>query len=744
MENNNKIPNDGIKGLLENWKSDSISGFLVFLIALPLSLGIAKASGFPPIAGIYTAIIGGIIVSVIMGSALTIKGPAAGLIVIAIGAVEELGQGDMFLGYQLALATIVIAGLIQVGFGLIKLGKYGDFFPSSVIHGMMASIGIIIFSKQIHLALGAKPSGKNPIELLLEIPNSIIQMNPEVAIIGFVSLFILFLMPNINHPIIKKIPAPLIVLGVAIPLGIFFNLSHEHDYTLGNVYHIDPAQVLVTLPNSFLSGITLPDFSLLFSYTSIKYIIMFALVGSIESLLSSKAIDLLDPFKRKSDLDRDLIAVGIGNTFAGFIGGLPMISEIVRSSANINNGAKTRWSNFFHGIFLLGFVVLASDLIQMIPIAALAGMLMFTGYRLASPQEFYKTYKIGTEQLIIFLITIIFTLATDLLLGVAMGLLTKFIIHLIWGVPLKAMFKTDISIDKINEEHYLIKIQNAAIFSNFMGFKKEFDKIPKGIKLDIDFSNTKVIDHAFMENLTNLESDFYNNGGEINIIGLQKHSHVSGHPLATMRLKSGAFEDVKQLLSPRQRELKVLANKIDFNFYPGHFRVNPAWKDFSYFKGKVILYGEDVLEGESYNHQINIVNLKMNDSSKVINGTIKLTGLYIKGFKGSLPVFKLQKEGTIEKLSETIKNTKDIDFEKFPIFSKMYYLHGADEDKIRNFFNYEIIHLLENNEGYYIESNGKEVLISYKYQFCDIPTTEMLTKFGNRFLEIICRYRKNQ
>ena len=418
-------------GFLKDQKSDVISGFLVFLIALPLCLGIAKASGFPPIAGIYTAVIGGLIVTFLSTSALTIKGPAAGLIAIAAGSVQELGQGDIHKGYVLTLAVVVISGIIQVLLGLIKSGKLSDFFPASIVHGMLAAIGIIIISKQIHFALGVVPTGKEPFELLAEIPHSLKNWNLEVALIGVISLLILFLHPLIKQKTIKRFPAPLLVLIVAIPLGLVFDLSHVHDYDIASShFHIDPSQVLVALPSDFFSGITFPDFSEIFSRTSIKYIIMFALVGSIESLLSTKAIDSLDPEHRKTNMDRDLVAVGIGNTIAGFIGGLPMISEIVRSSSNINNGAKSRMSNFYHGLFLFLFAFFAAFLIQKIPIAALSAMLIYTGFRLASPKEFKKVQDIGYDQLFLFLVTLVITLMTDLLLGVGAGILAKKVLQI--------------------------------------------------------------------------------------------------------------------------------------------------------------------------------------------------------------------------------------------------------------------------------------------------------------------------
>lgn len=529
----NSNPLSGFAGLKSNWTHDLIAGFLVFLIALPLCLGISMASGFPPVAGIFTAIIGGLVASFFGGSNLTIKGPAAGLIVIALGAVEELGKGDTFLGYKLALAAIVIAGALQVAFGLLRSGVLSDFFPSAAVHGMMAAIGIIISAKQIHTLLGIKPEASEPIELLAEIPHSLLNMNPEIAIIGLVSLIILFGLPLISFKWMKKVPAPLVVILVAIPLGHLFNLEVEHKYLFLNHHeYILGPRFLVSLPDNLISAITFPDFSQWFSSVSIKYIIMFALVGSLESLLSSKAIDSLDPWKRKSNNNRDLMGIGIGNMLAGLIGGLPMISEIVRSSANINNGARTWWSNVFHGIFLLIFVAIFPYLIHQIPLAALAAMLIFTGYKLASPTVFVKTWKIGSEQLVIFLVTIFVTLATDLLLGIAAGIVLKLIFHLWHGLPLKLIFKPIYSVEYL-DGYILLQIRHVSVFSNFILLKAALDKMPPAAKIVIDFSQAHLIDHTVQENLNAYQKDYIREGGSFEIVGMDGMRPLSKHDHAT-------------------------------------------------------------------------------------------------------------------------------------------------------------------------------------------------------------------
>jgi MFS superfamily sulfate permease-like transporter len=718
------IPKDGLEGLKENWRSDSISGFLIFLIAMPLCLAISKASGFPPIAGIYTAIIGGLIVSLFMGARATIKGPAAGLIALAVGAVEELGRGDNMKGYQLTLAVIVIASIIQILFGLFKAGKLGDFFPASAVHGMLAAIGIIIISKQIPVLLGAKPLGKEPLELLAEIPYLLSNMNPEVAFIGCVSLLMLFFLPMAKSRYVKIIPPSMIVLLLAVPLAVFYDFAHEHDYSLAHInYHIIPGNLLVQLPDTFLGGITFPDFSELFSTTSIKYIVMFALVGSLESILSAKAIDILDPFKRKSDLNKDTLAVGIGNLAAGAIGGLPMISEIVRSSANINNGAKTRWSNFFHGLFLLVFVALAKDVIEMTPNTALAAMLIYTGYRLASPREFQKTWAIGWDQLVIFVVTIVVTLATDLLVGIFAGVAMQFALHLFNGASVKSLFKSNFQISDSGDE-YIVKVKDAAIFSNYLSFKRCFEKILPARKVTFDFSEARIVDHTLLEHLHHFEEDYHHTGGHVLIHGMGKHTAHSGHPLATRKISATRNAKMEIKLNNRQSKLRDFAEDNDFAFYPMTIRNMKKYKNFPIESGVRILYEENILSRYTDFGKVEISDITLTEGARMAQDDTKMTVIHVSDLDISIPDFALEPEGLFTKLSE-LSFGRDINFGDHPQFSKMYYLRSNNETSTRNFFHEDILSFLETHEGLHIESHRSKLLI---YKKRDLLNTEELAE----------------
>ena len=541
MSNKNTTATSSIfDSLRDHYATDILSGFLVSLIALPLSLGIASASGFPPLMGVLTAIIGGIVIAFFAGSELTIKGPAAGLIVIVVGAVEELGKGNNELGWHLTLGVGFCAAVLQIIAGQFKAAKIADFFPIAAVHGLLAAIGIIIFSKQIHLLLGVAPAllknpqtgkGLEPLELLERIPQSIAHLTPNIAIIGLICLAVLFGWPYIKSNFFKKIPPALIALVLAIPLGIYFQLTPELKDLAGKdlkpLVHVESILDHLGIQVSF-SAATDPALLPIF----IKYVVMFFLVGSLETVISAKAVDLLDPNKGKSDHSKDLRAVGIGNSISALLGGLPMISEIARSSANLSNGAKSRWANFFHGIFLLIYVLVLYKVINLVPVAALSAMLVFVGFRLASPKEFKHMWHLGVEQFIIFLTTIIITLATDLLVGIAAGILVNLLFHLVNGAPVTSFFKSEMEISRPNVNTIVIELKNTALFVHTIHANSVLQDFPKGLNLLVVFDETKLIDLSYLDNLHRFTDDYELDGGKVAIIGLEKHSKVSKHPLA--------------------------------------------------------------------------------------------------------------------------------------------------------------------------------------------------------------------
>ncbi len=550
---------------MQNIRFDAISGLLVFLIALPLCLGIANASGFPAINGVFTAIAGGIICSLLSNSEMTIKGPAAGMIAICLGAVTDfaLAAGvskdgmsntdpSVYLSYLPAVAAVgVIAGVIQILLGLARAGVFADLFPSAVIHGLLASIGLIIIGKQLYLLLGLKPNASTEAyEAYFDLPIHVPHYAWQVALIGIVSLVILFLYPKLKQQfaICKAIPPQLIVLTLAIPAAVFFYQSFEapsrsRSYEIMHDGH--PAkQVVKTLlvkvpdsPQTLVNSFIFPDFSAAKKPVFWKWVLMFTLVGSLESLLSAKAVDVLDPWKRKTDLNRDMIAIGTANAAVACIGGLPMISEIVRSSANKDYGARTRWSNAFHGLFLLVSILILPMLLNNIPLTALAAMLIYAGCRLAHYKEFLHMWHVGKEQLIIFLCTVVGVLATDLLKGVGIGILVKIIIQMFYGVRPLSFFTIPLSTSQEGQIK-TISLLGPAVFTNWLILKKQISSAPRESNVVVDCAKAKFLDHTVMSRLHDLERDFTQEGRTLTLSGLDQHRKLSHSPLAARRLNS--------------------------------------------------------------------------------------------------------------------------------------------------------------------------------------------------------------
>jgi MFS superfamily sulfate permease-like transporter len=520
-----QLPKTGLDGLKQNWRDDLHAGFLVFLIAVPLCLGIAIGSGFPPTAGIITAIVGGLLVSRINGSHIVINGPAAGLIVVMLSAVQSLGDGDIMAGYRFTLAAIMVAGLFQVFMGVYKAGELSSFFPASVVQGMLTAMGIIIIAKQSHVMLGVIPEPGSLFSIIYQMLHSLFNPTIEIAFIGIFGLAILIIWPFLQHTPLAKIPAPVMVLLTGIGLGQFFGLQPE---TVPLINTIDNDSILtqnflVEIPVHFPDYFYLPDFSKILTFEFWSAVISICLVASLESLLSASAAEKLDPYRRPTDLDRDLAAVGLGNVVSGFLGGLPMIAELVRSSANVSHGAKTGWSNFFHGIILLIFVIFFPQIINSIPLASLAALLVYTGYRLASPKTFQHVLDIGTEQLFLFMITILGVLATNLLVGVLIGVAVKLVIHLMRGVWLNNMFKIHFTIQHHNNR-ITVKLLGSALFSNFLPLKMALTKLEQGHTIIFDFSEGYLIDHTVLDFIHEFSKNYARSGGTCRQIG---------HPLET-------------------------------------------------------------------------------------------------------------------------------------------------------------------------------------------------------------------
>ena len=472
-------------------KGDWKSGIAVFLVALPLCLGIALASGAPLLAGLVAGIVGGTLVSLLSGSELSVSGPAAGLTIIVATAIGELGS---FPGF---LVAVIIAGLIQVALGLLKMGKIGGFFPSSVIRGMLVAIGIVIILKQIPHAIGDdldfigefefdQKDGENT---FTEILKSLASIKVGALLISLLGLIILFSWTKLGQKFswMNALPASLFVVlaGVGINEGL---ANWNPDWYLG-----DSKDHMVNLPifastSEIFTGLISPDWSFLSNQKVYSIALTLAIVATLESLLSLEATDSLDPLKRISSPDRELLAQGAGNIVSGFLGGLPITSVIVRSSTNVYSGGKSRMSGFFHGILLIVAVMLLPLYLNKIPLACLASILLYTGYKLAHPKEFKKVFAEGWKQYVPFLITVAVVVGVDLLWGIFIGTLAGLIFVVITNYSsVFTVFK--------NGNDILIKFQKDVTFLHKMSLKETLRKIPAGSEVFIDATKVHFMDH---------------------------------------------------------------------------------------------------------------------------------------------------------------------------------------------------------------------------------------------------------
>jgi MFS superfamily sulfate permease-like transporter len=517
-------------------KYDLPSGLVVFLVAVPLCLGIALASGAPFFSGIISGIVGGIVIGALSNSALSVSGPAAGLAALVLGAITAIGDFPLF------LCAVLIAGIIQILLSVAKLGGIANFIPGSVIKGMLTSIGILIIAKQIPHAFGYDkdekgnvtelfPFGNEDMHELLQ-PLQHIEVGVTLLCILSIAIMLVWEKPFIKKRV-KFVPGALVAVIVAVIINeIWIKTGSKMAAESEHLVQIKAANS----PSEFFSFFTLPNFNGFFNGTVLVYGIVIALIASLETLLSIEAIDNLDPERRVTNTNRELFAQGVGNAVAGLIGGLPVTSVIVRSSANVNSGAKSKLSAIIHGLMLLVSIVLIPGLLNKIPLSALAAILLITGYKLAKPSVFTGFWKAGKYQFIPFIVTVVVIIGVDLFALVpalrGKGLLVGVIAGLIAaaGAILHGNLKNSyyFHAEKHNEGDTInIKLSEEVSFLNKASIRQTLDHMPENSSVVIDASNTQYIDY--------------------DILGLIKEFRDIKAPLKKIQLQLVGFKEVYKI-----------------------------------------------------------------------------------------------------------------------------------------------------------------------------------------------------
>jgi carbonic anhydrase len=415
-------PANGIAGL-KHWRYDMVAGLVVSLISLPFSLGIAVASGAPPICGLISAIIAGLVLPFLGGSFVTVSGPAAGLAPVLFASMMLLGRGDREVGYPLLLGAICLTGVVQVVLAKFKLARFAAIFPASVVEGMLASIGLLIIAKQLPLIFGSPGNHFEAHEfwgIVREAPSRFMTMDPKVFVVGISCLVLIFVLASFKARWLKVVPPQVIAAAFGLVLGWLLGLSGDR---------------LIQIPeHPFRHGIVPPNFQGLFSNHSLWWalftvVLTLTMIDGVESLATIAAIDKIDPFRRKSDPNKTLFAMGVSNMCSSLAGGLTIIPGGVKSTACIISGGRTQWANFYNALFLIVYIVLARDVINMLPMSALGAIVLYTGYKLCAPKVWRHMAHIGGEQLFVFTVTVLVTVSTDLLWGIAAGIAAKLLLE---------------------------------------------------------------------------------------------------------------------------------------------------------------------------------------------------------------------------------------------------------------------------------------------------------------------------
>ncbi len=711
------------------------AGFVVSLIALPLGLGLAVASEAPPLSGIIAAIAGGLVVSIFGGSHVTIAGPGNGLVIVLLGAITTLGRGDLYQGYLFTLAAIIFSGVLLFLFGLLRMGAMSEFFPASALQGMLAAIGIGILAKQFHLMLGVQSVKGSTLEQIIAIPETIItflSVYPFAGVLGVLSLIFLFLYSRIRNPYFHLIPAPMWVVVASIGIGYYYSLLLNQESPFSK-------DLLINIPNNLMTNFPRPQFDKSFDLEFIGVVFSITLIAVIESLLSIKAVDKFDPKKRRSNVNKDLRALGLASIVSGFLGGLNVVTVIARSSVNANNGGSNRSANFFHSVFLVLFVLLLGKQIQMIPLTSLAAILVFTGYKLASPENLLRIYKIGPEQGLIFMVTLSITLLTNLISGIAVGILFTFLTHLFLS---KNLLIFTINIFKPNvlmylEEqtgNYYVSVKNFCSFLNFYRLKKKLDQIPESEHAIVDFSLCDFVDHTVMEGLHDYQRSFARKQGVFETIGLDIHASETDHPFSVRKsIPLNALVGLRNALTNRQKDLKDLGQQLNWEYVPKIDNNPRGLNRFLFFESKVINYGINKLRNKKSSFRV--FDLSYSEGAFITKEDLRATFLLFES-PLELPVFVLDKEDLRTTLYHWA-GFNDINFKKHPDFSKRFHLSGNDTAAIRKIFTPELIYFFESHPFFHIESNGSHLLIKGKDRLSSIQEIKLMLSFAEDFAALL-------
>ncbi|MEW5754905.1 MAG: SulP family inorganic anion transporter [Pseudomonadota bacterium] len=716
-----EIPQNGIAGL-KHWRYDLLAGLQVALVSLPLSLGIAIASGAPAVTGLISAIIAGLIFPFLGGAYVTISGPAAGLAPALLSGMLLLGGGDLAAGYPLLLVAICLTGLLQILLAFFKMGRYAIFLPVTVVEAMLAAIGLIIIIKQIPSLMGAiLPASKTMLLSFSKLPQAFLQIQWNVFVIGALSLFLMFYLNKSRHQWMRKIPPPLLVTLIGIGLGLWFNLDPKY---------------LIKMPESILEGgITLPAFGEVFNRPELWWgvlivVITLTLIDGVESLATIKAVDKIDPFQRRSDPNVTLRAMGVSNSLSSIFGGLTIIPGGIKSRANIDAGGRTLWANFYNAMFLIIFLFLAKDIIAMVPLAAIAAILIYVGWKLCEYKVFTKTYAIGRDQIVIFVFTVLAILGTDLLSGILLGIAAEVVMLLYLLTPsfravltgrlsfvqasallwrnLKNLFTSPVIKVKMCERdgapHCEITLSSVVCF-NLLPLDKLLATLPPqaGITLIVNESG-RIIDHTAMEYLHQFQEECVRDGRAFEMQGLENFLQFTHHSLSA-RIQDGILLKEKHKRSEREEMMEQIAKQHGLDFQPVTTGTLNKW-GFVYLRRGSDKQESNVMTGDYHGCELKLYDYSHTAApdyySKHWHTLVKL-----RCPTTALPDFVIAPGHYMERY---LVDFTEIELPRKDDFSKIYRVYGAGGIDPTPYLSPQLMAFLVEHQAFYLEVHNGMML----------------------------------
>lgn len=726
------------------FKEDITAALGLALVVLPIALGIAIASGAPPMAGVISVVVGAVVGTFLRSSQITINGPSAGLISVMLSGGVVLGDGAPMVGFKCLLAASIVAGIGQVLLGALRFGEIGDITPVASINGMLAAVGLTIIGTQCHTIFGIKATSHNAFESLGMIVESIANCNPIITFIGIVAIVVLIAHHKLNLKIKKYIPAPIWIIIFTIPIVYYFNFFETHYVPmLSTAYDVGPTY-LVDIPMDIKNYLIYPDFSKVSDGRFWLVALSILAVSTIETLVSAKALDKLDSLERHTNLNQELVAVGFSTILAGAIGGLPVITAIP-----VYSGAKTKWSNLYYGLILAFFVLIFTAFIRLIPLAALAVLLVYTGYKLAAPKVWVDIYRKGDDQFLIFLTTLLATLVYGLLIGLLGGIVTTLFIHFVKSNLERKQFvnylltRSSIETTRTENTHELyIKLRGIVNFVNIPKLKRELRKSALNEKhIIVDMSHARLIDYTVLEYLHDEAPRYELADIQLEIIGLSAHDASSRHPNATRILP----DDKKQQLNQRQEALKTLSENNNGTFWPEVRWDFHQFKDFEFFKSRTIEYTINTSKGTYkmfFEWETCDITFK---EGRLFSNQGRHTSVIVLHLPFNAPRFVLQREALLDKLGVKLAlREEDINLEGYPNFSDKFLLEGNNPEEVRKFFNDPLIRYLENNPYYHMECNGTMLLIFKEMHFATPSAMIKMHEYSSKLAEILLESWKAQ